>query len=96
MAVTEEGEDDDQTGDSGMGTGYESAQYLMRDILPGIKHLIDCTQPSCWAHKIPFYFDTCIHISQENTATGRYYVCLCTSQSCQGNKVIILLLWKMK
>ena len=38
MAVTEGGEDDDQTGDSGMGTGYESAQYLMRDFLPGIVH----------------------------------------------------------
>ena len=38
MAVTEGGEDDDQTGDSGMGTGYGSAQYLMRDFLPGIVH----------------------------------------------------------
>ena len=38
MAVTEGGEDDDQTGDSGMGTGYGSVQYLMRDFLPGIVH----------------------------------------------------------
>ena len=33
MAGTEGGEDDDQTGDSGMGTGH-----LMRDFLPGIIH----------------------------------------------------------
>ena len=33
--VTEE--DDDQTGDSGMGTGSCSAQYLMTDFLPGMQ-----------------------------------------------------------
>ena len=33
--VTEE--DDDQTGDSGMGTGSGSAQYLMTDFLPGMQ-----------------------------------------------------------
>ena len=29
-------EDDDHTGDSGMGTGSGSAQYLAKDFLPGI------------------------------------------------------------
>ena len=64
MAVTEGGKDEDQTGDSGMGTGSESAQYLMRDFLPGIVHLI-IHNPT-----ISFYFDTCIH-SSSSQVTGQ-------------------------
>ena len=89
MAVTG-GEDDDQYGDSGMGTGYGSTQYR-REFLPGIYKTPHHTQPSCWAHKISFYFDIYIYISHEKTP-GSYimpvYV-LCTSQ-CQGDKVHLL------
>ena len=36
IALTEKYEEDDQTGDSGMGTGSGAAEYLMRGFLPGM------------------------------------------------------------
>ena len=70
MAVTE-GEDDDQTGDSGMETGYASTQYLMRDFRPGIVHGLD---PQFLSILTP------VSTSLALKSLGSYYVCLSTSQ----------------